>query len=84
MTEKVQAKETNSNKETAIATKPAQRIVIDLGRHKKKRIRDLRKGEGRLMADLTAEIEALVESGVLPKDQPPVVFVVRQKRDRRI
>ena len=64
--------------ETA-ATNPAP-VVIDLGKQRRKRIKELRRGEGKLMDEINASIEELRTAGALGADVQPVVVVVRQKR----
>lgn len=56
-------------------------IVVDLGKkYKKKHIRRLRKGRGRLMDKVEQLVEDLRESGGMDEQSKPVVIVVRQKR----
>jgi len=54
--------------------------VIDLGKQRRKRIKELRRGEGKLMDEINASIEELRTAGALGADVQPVVVVVRQKR----
>lgn len=58
-------------------------VIIDLGRHKRKRVRRLRRGRGRLMADVVDAVEDLREAGRIDADAQPVIAIVRQKRRRR-
>lgn len=53
--------------------------VIDLGEHSRRRVRRLRRGEGRLMERVEDAVAALVENGVLSADAQTVVVVVRQE-----
>lgn len=55
-------------------------VVLDLGKQRRKRIRELRRGEGRLMDEVNASIEELRTAGALGADAQPVVVVVRQRR----
>jgi hypothetical protein len=57
-------------------------IVLDLGKQRRKRIKDLRRGEGRLMDEINASIEELRTAGALAPTAQPVVVVVRQRRRR--
>lgn len=57
-------------------------VVIDLGKHRRKRIKDLRKGQGRLADEVNGCIEELKAAGTLAGDAQTVVVVVRQKRGR--
>jgi len=59
-------------------------MIIDLGRQRRRRIRQLRRGRGRLMRvveDTLMELEH--ESKELEPNQPVVVLVQRQRRRRR-
>lgn len=56
-------------------------VIIDLGRHSKKRVKKLRKGAGRLMTDVEAAIDELRERGVVAEGAQPVVVLVREQED---
>jgi hypothetical protein len=58
-------------------------IVIDLGKHRRKRIKQLRSGNGRLMDEVDGCLEELRAVGTLSGNAQPVVVIVRQKRRRR-
>jgi hypothetical protein len=66
---------------TKTAEKPEKGItcVIDLGEHSRKRVRRLRRGEGRLMEKVEDAVAALQEDGVLSANAQTVVIVVRQE-----
>jgi len=53
--------------------------VIDLGEHSRRRVRRLRRGEGRLMERVEDAVVALTENGVLSAGAQTVVVVVRQE-----
>ena len=53
--------------------------VIDLGEHSRRRIRRLRRGEGRLMERVEDAVAALQENAVLAKEAQTVVVVVREE-----
>jgi|GEM_PF-883757 len=53
--------------------------VLDLGEQKKKRIKKLRKGEGRLMMKVEDAIADLQEEGILEAKVQTVVVVVREE-----
>jgi hypothetical protein len=55
-------------------------IVLDLGKQRRKRVKELRRGAGRLMDEINASIEELRTAGALSADAQPVVVVVREKR----
>ena len=61
---------------------PAPPVVVDLGRHRRKRVRDLRRGKGKLMDDVSSALDELRAAGTIPADAQAVVVVVRQKRRR--
>jgi hypothetical protein len=55
-------------------------IVVDVGKkQRRKAIRQLRRGRGRLMAKIKDALDDMKEQGVMPENAQPVVFVVRQR-----
>lgn len=63
--------------------KPGDLCVVDLGKHSRKLIRKLRKGDGKLMTRAEQVVQNLKDEGVLAKDANTVVLVVRQKSGLR-
>ena len=59
---------------------PADPIIVNLGKKKRKAIRRLRRGRGRLMDDVLECVEDLRDEQRIEGDVQPVVFIVRQKR----
>jgi Family of unknown function (DUF6200) len=57
-------------------------IVIDLGKHRRKQIKDLRNGTGRLAEQVNGCLEELRSAGTLSPNAQTVVVVVRQRRRR--
>jgi hypothetical protein len=58
-------------------------LVVDIGKkQKKKDIKRLRKGEGKLTAKIHDLIEQLREDNAISADAQPVVIVVREKAKR--
>ncbi len=55
-------------------------VVLDLGKKRRKQIRQLRRGEGRLMDEINGCIEELRTAGTIGAASQPVVIVVQQKR----
>jgi hypothetical protein len=53
--------------------------VLDLGEHRRKRVKKLRKGGGRLMEKVEDAVASLQEQGVLKPDAQTVVVVVREE-----
>ncbi len=58
-------------------------IIIDIGKKKKKDIKRLRKGKGKLMSDVDNCIQELREAGEITSSVRPVVVVVTQKQTRQ-
>jgi len=56
-------------------------VVIDLGKHKRKQVKKLRKGEGKLMDKVQDALDELRSSGTIAADAQPVVVIVREKKD---
>ena len=77
--------------QTSTAEKPTQRtdlastakpqlLVVDLGKaQSRKRIKQLRKGEGKLMGKIDGILGDLVEAGTLDRSAQPVIVVVREE-----
>jgi hypothetical protein len=63
--------------ETSAPASPV--VVVDLGKHKRKSIKKLRKGEGRLLDEVNALIDELREAGTVGEGAQPVVIVVKEK-----
>ena len=77
------ARATASQTPDAAASSTPDPIIIDLGRHKRKRIRRLRKGRGPLMARVMDTHAHLASTGVCDESAQPIVIVVREKKRRR-
>ncbi len=73
------AKET----EAPAAAEPADPIIIDLGKKKKKHVKRLKKGRGRLMSKVGGHLDDLQDMGHIDENHQPVIVVVRQKARRR-
>lgn len=54
-------------------------VVLDLGKHSRKRVRALRKGEGALYADVNDAVDQLREGGVVGADAQTVIVVVERR-----
>jgi Family of unknown function (DUF6200) len=57
-------------------------ILVDLGRKKRKAVKKLRKGRGRLMDDIGEVIADLQSEGAVAEGAQVVIVVVREKRRR--
>lgn len=55
-------------------------VVVDLGKHKRKDIKRLRQGTGKLMDDVRDALAELRANGAISGAAEPVVLVVREKR----
>ena len=59
-------------------------VVVDLARRRRRReIRRLRRGEGKLMAEVEALIDRLIAAKTIDESAQPVVLVVRERRSKR-
>jgi hypothetical protein len=58
-------------------------IVVDLGKKPRKQVRQLRRGEGKLLAKVNEVMHELKTAGTISSSSQPVIVVVRQKRIRR-
>jgi hypothetical protein len=74
----VETKKETTAKEAAAS--PAGVVcVLDLGEQKRKRIKRLRRGEGKLMVKVEDAITDLQNQGVLGKQVQTVVVVIREE-----
>ncbi len=64
------------------ASRTPSPILLDLGKQRRKRIKELRRGAGKLMDEINASIGELQKAGTIGPAAQPVVVVVRQKRRR--
>lgn len=71
---------TNPPLETAPRTETKAPIIIDLGKHRRKRVKDLRRGTGRLADEVNDCIQELQAAGTISASAQTVVIVVQQKR----
>ena len=55
-------------------------LIIDLGKQKKKKIKQLRRGEGVLLDDVEGALEQLRAVGTVGADAQPVFIIVREKQ----
>lgn len=57
-------------------------VVMDVGKHSDSRVSKLRKGRGKLLARIEAQIDGLKDEGLLVADAQTVIVVVeRETRD---
>lgn len=70
----------------SIETSVSAPVVVDLGKVRKKRIRQLKKGRGKLMDDVQealAEVTEGLGQELKGKEIVPIVIVYRQKSKKR-
>ena len=61
-------------------------IIIDLGKHKKKKIKRLKRGRGKLMREVeyvVEEVQRDLGEEAAGKDFIPIVMIYRRKRRKR-
>jgi len=58
-------------------------VILEAGRYRLRRIRELLRGEGALFHEIMHSIDELKTSGTIAKDAHPVIVVVKQARRRR-
>jgi len=54
-------------------------IIVDLGKRKKKDVKELRNGTGKLVDEVRECVEELVAGGSCPADAQPIILIVREK-----
>ena len=57
-------------------------VIIDMGKQRRKRIKNLRRGTGRLADEISGCVDELKAAGTLSSSAQTVVIVVREKRRR--
>ncbi|MDM5177619.1 hypothetical protein PO883_10485 [Massilia sp. DJPM01] len=57
-------------------------LILDLGTRKKKQVKGLRRGEGKLMNRISIVLDELKKSGQIAVSAQPIVLVVREKREK--
>jgi hypothetical protein len=62
----------------------ASPVIIDLGKRKRKQVKKLRRGEGKLLDDVNGAVAELRTAGTLTADAQPVIIVVREKRSNKV
>lgn len=55
-------------------------LIVDLGKHTRRRIKKLRGGTGALLSDVTEVLDELRRGGKLEASVQPIIVVVREKR----
>ena len=71
--------EQNSGSQPAAAE---DAIIIDLGKKKRKDVKRLRKGTGKLLDQVKCCVEELRDAGAIEGPAQPVIVVVREKSAR--
>lgn len=74
---------TNTTAEAPAAADATNQIIIDLGKHRRKRVKALRRGGGPLVAEVNAAIAELKAAGTIGASSQTVVVIVRQKASRK-
>lgn len=59
--------------------KPDDVCIVDIGKHSRKSIRKLRRGEGKLASRAETVVDDLKSQGVIARNANTVVLVVREK-----
>lgn len=73
------------SKDEVVVSKEDDRklIVVDIAKkQKRKSIRSLRRGKGRLMGKINDLLDEMREQGAVSEQSQPIVVVVRQKEKR--
>lgn len=58
-------------------------LIVDMGKKRRKQIKQLREGRGKLMDKINGLLEELRTAGSISASATPVVVVVREKRKTR-
>ena len=57
-------------------------LIVDLGRKRRKLVKRLRRGEGKLLEDVMRCIQDLKDNGAITGAAQPVIVVVRERSKR--
>lgn len=57
-------------------------IILDFGKQRRKDVKRLRRGEGKLLDEVRAALDELRTAGAVTSNAQPVIIVVQQKRRR--
>ena len=57
-------------------------VVVDLGKKRRKMVRRLRRGTGRLMDQVQATLQELRAAGTIAANVQPVIVVVRERKKK--
>jgi hypothetical protein len=57
-------------------------IIVDLGKKKRKQIKQLRQGRGKLMEEVQQTVDELKSAGTISGNAQPVVLIVRPRSAR--
>jgi hypothetical protein len=70
---------------TTSAAEPAEAdfMILDLGKQKRKKIKQMRGGRGTLMGEVRAAFDNLRANGAIGADAQPVIVIVREKRKKK-
>jgi hypothetical protein len=58
-------------------------VIVDLGKKRRKLVKKLRRGSGRLMDDVQNTLEELRSAGSVSANAQPVIVIVRERRRSR-
>lgn len=65
------------------ATTHGDPIIVDIGKRRRKQIRGLRRGKGKLMTRMNDLLGEMKKNGTFSGSAQPVIVVVQQKRKRK-
>jgi hypothetical protein len=68
--------------DTRAATPNEGMLLVDLGKQKRKQVKRLRNGTGKLVGEVQRCIQELQAAGKLSESSQPVIVIVREKRQR--
>lgn len=72
-----------ATKQAAGATAKSDSVIIDLGKQKRKKIRQLRKGRGPLFAKVSDTQMGLKAKGVSDENSGPTIVLVKEKKKKK-
>jgi hypothetical protein len=72
-----------ATKQAASTTPKGDPVIIDLGKQKRKKIRQLRKGRGPLFAKVSDTQVDLKTKGVCDENSGPTIVLVKEKKKRK-
>lgn len=75
--------ESKATKTEIVPGQNGHAVILDLGKKKRKDVKQLRGGKGKLLEEISSSIEELRTTGAVSASAQPIIVVVREKDKKR-